>query len=130
MLLLLIIALLQEPLNNFPEWLISYKLQIHSIYYSMLGGILYCLRAVYLEKCVKNRWDSNWETWYYIRPIVSALIGCIVYILLKVGLLVLEAEQIINPTNYGFLAVSFIAGLNGNKFLNLIHLPQVIKNKN
>jgi len=41
-------------------------------------------------------------------------------VFLKAGLLILEAGQQSDTTNYGFLALAFIAGLNVDKFLTKI----------
>lgn len=36
-----------------------------------LAGCIYCLRGIYLNRCVRKNWDTNWLAWYYIRPFVS-----------------------------------------------------------
>jgi hypothetical protein len=80
-----------------------------------LAGITYCLRAVYLNRCVYTRWDTNWHTWYFLRPITSALAGIAAYIFVRAGLLILAVSA--EPTNiYGALAISYIAGFNVDKF--------------
>jgi len=85
-----------------------------------VGGILYCLRAVYLNACVRGEWSKNWEVWYFIRPLVSLISGGVSYIFLKAGLLVLEAQEIDGSSSYGFLALAFIAGLNVDNFVKKI----------
>ncbi|MDG4813467.1 hypothetical protein P8629_10655 [Hydrogenovibrio sp. 3SP14C1] len=100
-----------------PSWLMPYKLLLYCGLTGGIGGVLYCLRAVYLNRCVKNQWSEHWEVWYYIRPIVSVMAGFISYIFLKAGLIVLEATEVSNPSNYGFLALSFVAGLNVDNFI-------------
>ena len=85
-----------------------------------VGGVIYCLRGVYLNYSVKKNWDSTWEPWYYIRPIVSLLCGVISYIFLKAGLLVLESNQNSDSSDLGFLALAFIAGLNVDNFVKKI----------
>src|SRR5579859_1073391 len=82
-----------------------------------IGGEVYCLRAVYLNVCVKQSWDPKWEVWYYIRPLVSHACGAISFVFLKAGLLLLEAEGKPTSTELGFLAFAFIAGLNVDKFI-------------
>lgn len=119
--LFLVIAIwIQGPLENYPEWLKSYMLPANCILLSTLGGILYCLRSIYLERCVNKSWDPDWEAWYYLRPIASSISGLIAYIFLKAGLVVLEADQEIESENFGFLALAFIAGLNVNNFVQKI----------
>jgi hypothetical protein len=108
---------LQKPLGNIPAWLTDYILAIDCILIAAIGGVLYCLRGVYVNKCVNKNWDKDWETWYYLRPITSSISGLASYIFLKAGLVVLEAAQDANSVDYGFLAFAFIAGLNVDKFV-------------
>ena len=82
-----------------------------------LGGCVYCLRAVYLNACVQQRWDDDWQPWYYIRPMVSIACGGVAYLFLTAGLLVLEAGQRPDATDVGYYALAFIAGLNVDKFM-------------
>lgn len=80
-----------------PEWYKANLLFFRCILVGVIGGILYCLRAVYLNKCVQKEWDKDWEVWYYLRPITSGISGFASCIFLKAGLLVLEADP--NPTS-------------------------------
>ncbi|MGS6472830.1 hypothetical protein ACUS6C_04180 [Pseudomonas aeruginosa] len=82
-----------------------------------VGGCLYCVRAVYLNKCVYKRWDPDWHIWYFLRPIASTISGAISYLFLKAGLLVLESSANSGATEVGFFALAFIAGLNVDKFV-------------
>jgi uncharacterized membrane protein len=82
-----------------------------------VGGCLYCLRAVYLNKCVHKRWDADWHVWYFIRPITSIVAGAVSYLFLKAGLLVLESSAKSDASEIGFFALAFIAGLNVDKFV-------------
>lgn len=108
---------LQKPLGNYPDWLMNYELAINCILIAAVAGSLYCLRAVYLNKCVRKTWDTDWEPWYYLRPITSSISGLASYVFLKAGLIVLEASQGIDSGDFGFLAFAFIAGLNVDKFV-------------
>lgn len=82
-----------------------------------LGGCVYCLRGVYLNRSVRRQWDDAWQVWYYIRPLVSTACGAISYLFLRAGLLVLESGQRPGSTDLGFYALAFIAGLNVDKFI-------------
>lgn len=82
-----------------------------------VGGCIYCLRAVYLNACVRKNWDVDWEPWYYIRPIVSIACGGVSYLFLRAGLLILESGTKPESSDLGFYALSFIAGLNVDKFI-------------
>ncbi len=82
-----------------------------------IGGVTYCLRGIYLNACVFDRWSEKWLPWYFIRPLVSFICGVVSFIFLKSGLIVLEAQQSQHPTNLAFYALAFIAGLNVDKFI-------------
>lgn len=85
-----------------------------------LGGCMYCLRAIYLNYSARRQWSSDWYPWYIIRPFVSAGSGAVAYLFLKAGLLVLESGTRTDASDLGFYAISFIAGLNVDKFIRKI----------
>jgi hypothetical protein len=93
------------------------ELLIECMLLAGLGGILYCLRGVYISYCVKKIWTDQWLVWYFLRPIVSILCGGVSFLFLKAGLLVLEAKKESESSNLGFLAFAFIAGMNVDKFI-------------
>jgi hypothetical protein len=103
-----------------PVWVNLIEIPFYCLLMGGIGGLIYCLRGVYYNKCVKKNWDPEWNTWYYLRPIVSSICGGISYIFLKAGLLVLESQQYPNSTNLGFLGLAFITGFNVDKFLEKI----------
>lgn len=104
----------------FPNWLKGHSLIYLCVIMGGLGGVVYCLRGVYLNACVRKSWDKEWHPWYYIRPLVSLVCGGISYLFLKAGLLILESNQSSDSSNLGFLALAFIAGLNVDKFVSKI----------
>ena len=81
------------------------------------GGVLYCLRGVYLNACVRDQWNEKWKPWYFIRPVVSFLSGAISYVFVRAGLILLEAEPETEASHLGLYAVAFIAGLNVDRFI-------------
>lgn len=85
-----------------------------------IGGCIYCLRAVYLNACVRQQWSEAWTPWYYIRPIVSIACGGVSYLFLRAGLLILESGSHADSTDLGFYALAFVAGLNVDKFISKI----------
>ena len=111
---------MQIPLGNIPNWLFSYLVAIHCVLIGALGGLLYGLRAIYVNFSAKNNWVSTWELWYYLRPIVSGMCGFVSYIFLSAGIVVLEANPAEGSSNYGFLAFAFIAGFNVDRFLRRV----------
>ena len=107
-------------------WTISYRhnalleeylLAFNCLLVSTLGSLLYCIKAIYKNRCVHKKWDKDWETWYYLRPIAGAICGIIAYIFLKAGLVILSEEQVNDANEYTFLALAFIAGLNVDSFI-------------
>ena len=100
-----------------PLWIGPYLLAYNCVLMGGLGGVVYCLRAVYLNRSVRNRWDANWTVWYILRPLVSSVVGGVAYVMLRAGLLVLEAQRGSESDSFGFLALAFVAGLNVDRFL-------------
>jgi hypothetical protein len=82
-----------------------------------IGGCLYCMRAVYINKCVHKRWDPDWNIWYFLRPLTSLICGGVSFLFLKAGLLVLESNTSQHASDIGFYALAFVAGLNVDKFV-------------
>ncbi len=98
----------------------EYKLVLECICIGGYGGLLYCLRGIYLNYCVFKQWSNEWIPWYIIRPIVSLVCGGVSYLFLKAGLLILEAKKETDASNLGFFALAFIAGMNVDKFISKI----------
>jgi hypothetical protein len=106
--------------GQFHPWVYTYKIPVYCILSGGLGGIVYCLRAMYINICVKKSWDKDWIIWYILRPIVSMVVGGVSFLLLKAGLFVLQASTSGSTTPYSFLAIAFISGLNVDKFIEKI----------
>lgn len=113
-----LLGLLLDDIFLMPHWYKSNLSLINSGFIGSLGGVLYCLRGIYLNKSVKKQWDQTWHAWYFIRPICSFITGIISYVFLKAGLLVLDASQ--GDVSFGYLAIAFIAGYNVDNFLRKI----------
>lgn len=120
MIAVLFILWAQGPLGNIPSWLAAYQLAINCILIATLAGTLYCTRAIYLNFSVSDSWQQRWEVWYYLRPISSAVAGLVAFIFLKASIIILEATQTEDAGYYGYLAFSFIAGYNVDRFLKKI----------
>lgn len=103
-----------------PQWWQSLGLVVSCTLMGGVGGVVYCLRGVYLNASVRKSWDAHWQPWYYIRPVVSHLCGAVSFLFLRAGLLLLEAQPSTQSTDLGFLALAFIAGLNVDKFITKI----------
>ena len=109
-----------KSIELLPEWIESNYLPIDCVAVGVVGGVLYCLRAVYIHKCVENNWTTRWETWYYLRPITSGISGLVAYLFLQAGLIVLDATQEPSAANYGYFTIALIAGLNVDNFVKRI----------
>ena len=122
-----LIALLTIPLayfvllsmEYFPAWLIESSLAIECTLFGLVGGCTYCLRAVYYNKCVRNAWDNNWIIWYFLRPIVSTVMGGITFFVLSAGLIAIGSNGATHP-EYLFYILAFFAGLKVDGFLKKI----------
>ena len=86
----------------------------------LVGGCTYCMRALYLQYCVKKEWDNRWIVWHIIRPFISIICGIVSFLFVKAGLLIFEASSIQTSSHYGIYALAFIAGLNIDNFLKKI----------
>ena len=100
-----------------PYWIESVRVVLVSVALGGIGSVAYCLRAVYLNISVHKRWSVDWLPWYLIRPAVGCIFGGISYVVLKAGLLLLDAEESTGDLNYGFLTLAFIAGFNVDRFV-------------
>ncbi|MEW6111220.1 MAG: hypothetical protein AB1664_03750 [Thermodesulfobacteriota bacterium] len=115
-----IALLIAMRIGYLPSWETKLGLVLPCAVIGGVGGVVYCLRAVYLNACVRGGWDDKWEPWYYIRPLVSHLCGAVSFLFLRAGLVLLEAQPKTEATDLGFLSLAFIAGLNVDKFISKI----------
>lgn len=104
----------------FPSELLKFNKIFNCCLIGGIGGILYNLRAVYLNYSVKNQWAKEWEIWYYLRPITSIISGGISFLIIKAGLLVLEANLNEGSSYFGVYSLALIAGLNVDRFISKI----------
>jgi uncharacterized membrane protein YczE len=100
-----------------PTWYLEKLLLEQCTFIGIIGGVMYCLRAVYLHRAALKDWNKKWDVWYYLRPVTSAISGFASYIFLKAGLLVLNASSATDQTSLGYLAIAFIAGYNVDSFM-------------
>lgn len=100
-----------------PHWVEPVRIVLFSVALGGIGSVAYCLRAVYLNISVHKRWSLDWLPWYLIRPVVGCIFGGISYVILKAGLLLLDAEESTGDLNYGFLTLAFISGFNVDRFV-------------
>lgn len=84
------------------------------------GCCAYCMRALYLQYCVKKEWDNRWIVWHIIRPFVGTICGVVSLLFVKAGLLIFEASSVEASNRYGIYALAFIAGFNVGNFLKKI----------
>lgn len=115
-----IFLLVAHNLWQLPDWYLRNLFFVKCSLIGTIGGVLYSLRAIYRNNCVRKLWETEWEVWYYLRPITSTLSGFVSCIFLKAGLLVLDAEPGGSSFIYGYLAIAFIAGYNVDNFLKKI----------
>ncbi|MDR6496382.1 hypothetical protein J2797_006309, partial [Paraburkholderia terricola] len=65
---------------------------------------------------------AQWLPWYFIRPVVSLILGGVSYLFIQSGLLLLGASHDAGSgqNQLGIWAMTFLAGLNVDKFLTKI----------
>lgn len=114
---LLIAALIALLLDLLPPTAAFMKLALMCCAVAGIAGCLYCIRAIYINRCVYMRWNPDWAAWYILRPIASIISGGASFLFLKAGLLILESKEAATSSDTGFLALAFVAGLNVDKFL-------------
>jgi hypothetical protein len=85
----------------------------------VLGGVTHCLRAFYLHHCMLKDWQADWAPWYFIRPVVSGVMGFVSMLFIKAGLLAFSSTTDVQVENRTvlYLAVAFLAGYNVQNFL-------------
>jgi hypothetical protein len=88
--------------------------------FGSLGGLAYCLRGFYLNNSVHKSWDDAWISWYFVRPVVSSIFGGISFLFISAGLIFLDAKQSSSSNHLGVYSLSFLAGLNVDRFLKRI----------
>ena len=90
------------------------------LFWGGIGGVIYCLRGLYLNYCALNQWNNRWIPWHFIRPLISLLCGGVSFLFLKAGLIALEAVQASKSLHYAYYAFAFLAGYNVDNFLKKI----------
>lgn len=103
-------------LETAPQWVISIKQIIDCILVAVSGGVLYCLRAVYLNYSVRRQWNNVWLVWYLFRPIASGLMGYVTYLIITAGLVAVGSTSAEHPETLLY-ALSLFSGLNVDGFL-------------
>ncbi|MGF3087757.1 hypothetical protein V6B12_014200 [Vibrio anguillarum] len=98
------------------KWVVSIKPIIECVLVAVSGGVLYCLRAVYLNYSQRKQWDSVWLVWYLFRPITSGLMGYVTYLVITAGLVAVGSTSAEHPETLLY-ALSFFSGLNVDGFL-------------
>lgn len=114
-LLILIATPLIVYFSNFKDPLIKSLIYIGSS--GGLGGTIYCIRGFY-QNLGENNFKFNWTWWYIFRPLISVVIGVVVYFIIVGGLLSLGS---VSEVNYSksvmfYCAVSFLAGFSFTQF--------------
>jgi hypothetical protein len=103
-----------------PAWMGAARLGLMCGLFGALGGALYCVRAVYVNRSARNEWKPEWHCWYFLRPLASVICGGLSLLFLKAGLLVLDAGTKAGASHLGYYAFAFIAGFNVDKFLGKV----------
>lgn len=106
--------------GSLPAWAVKFEVPTLCGLTAGVGGLVYCLRGLYVNTCAGDGWSPTWMPWYFIRPFISPVCGVVSYLLLKAGLFVLESSPREDGSHLGFYVLAFISGLNVDKFLTKI----------
>lgn len=98
----------------------SFETFLGCIFIGGIGGAIYCLRAIYLQACVKKKWDENWIVWYVLRPFLSSVIGGVSYLFVKAGLMLFSSSEPSEINQLSIWALAFLSGLNVDNFMKKI----------
>lgn len=88
--------------------------------WGLAGGCVYCVRGLYIHHCVKQDWSNRWFVWHLFRPFVSTICGVVSLLFVKAGLLLFGISSAESSYNYGVYALSFVAGLNVDNFIEKV----------
>lgn len=117
---LMALALFFNALGLFRQFVPDFIIPaIISVIFGGIGSCMYCLRAIYLNVCVHNRWSTTWLPWYFIRPFVGLILGGSAYLFIKSGLL-LFCTQPSAQGLYPIWSMAFLAGLNVDGFIQRV----------
>ncbi len=50
-----------------PAWMGVARLGLMCGLFGALGGALYCVRAVYVNRSARNEWKPEWHCWYFFE---------------------------------------------------------------
>lgn len=103
-----------------PNYFSNFETLLGCILIGGIGGNVYCLRAIYLQACVKKEWDENWIVWYLLRPLLSIVVGGISYLFIKAGLVLFNSSGQSEINQLSIWSLAFLSGLNVDNFIKKI----------
>jgi hypothetical protein len=87
----------------------EFQLILLALLFGIIGGTTHGLASL-VTYIGNNKYDNHWTIWYVGRPAIGGIIAIIFYVLIRGGLLSVNAQ----PTDlnyFGIAAISVIAGL-------------------
>lgn len=106
--------------GNRADLLSNFETLLGCILIGGIGGSVYCLRAIYLQACVKQEWNENWIVWYLIRPLLSIVVGGVSYLFIKAGLVLFNSSGQSEINQLSIWSLAFLSGLNVDNFIKKI----------
>ena len=85
------------------------------------SGTIYCMRAYYIH--AGHNWKDGWTGWYFLRPIVSGMVGLSSFLFIKTGLLVYAKPSfpVSGSDNIAlYLVAAYIAGYSVENFFQRV----------
>ena len=116
------------PAGLAPNQIHNLKMVVYTFCFGGIGGTTYSIYGLY-KHTVEKDFDSSYFYWYLFRGPLGAILGLILFFLLKGGLLVLSPESTQSPFQAKalFVSAAFLAGFSINQFISkLKQLSQTI----
>ncbi|MFQ2189849.1 hypothetical protein [Aeromonas jandaei] len=101
---------------------------------SVFGGALLSITSFHRHFAIEKKFDTDHLWGFFFTPILSIIVGIIVFTLIQSGLLVLSGvsdnKENISNAALGFTAIGSVAGYNWDVFIRKLQdLSKLINNK-
>lgn len=101
---------------------------------SILGGALLNITSFHRHFAIEKKFDTDHLWGFFFTPILSIIVGLLIFTLIQSGLLVLSGisdnKENISNAALGFTAIGSVAGYNWDVFIRKIQeLSKLINNK-
>ncbi|ENP8415202.1 hypothetical protein [Vibrio alginolyticus] len=111
-------------MNNKQEFSQTICFALFTVLGSIMGGALLSITSFHKHFAIEKKFDTDHLWGYWFTPVLSIIVGIIVYALVQSGLLVLSGspttQENVSTTALGYMAIGSISGYNWDVFINKI----------